>query len=199
MPLSLVSVMVLRETIRPLRVEGDDCGGRDLREDVAGDVAGHLLEPDAVAAAAGDFAIGDADVAPAEEMDQPAPRRQRNAAAVEGEAGQADAVGAFALEHRSAAGEDEFGRAAHADQLGAVLQPQHAGAIDAGWQRQRHLCPRSLVDRALELAVWSSVLPGRTPYCVASRPSMEVSGAARAASGDMASAPAMPAVDAPMR
>src|SRR3954447_17177572 len=47
--------------------------------------------------------------------------------------------------------------------------------------------------------VWSSVLPGRTPYCVASRPIAEVSGAARAASGDIASAPATPAAEAPMR
>src|SRR5258707_3042390 len=47
--------------------------------------------------------------------------------------------------------------------------------------------------------VWSSALPGRTPYCVASRPSADVSGAARAASGDTASAPATPAAEAPMR
>ena len=163
-----------------LRVERYDRGGRDLCEDIAGDVAGNLLQPDAVAAAVGDFAIGDADVAPAEAMHQAAPLRQRNAAAIERDAGQADAVGAFALQHRSAAVEHEFGRAAHADQLRAALKAQHAGAIDARRQRQRHLRARGLVDGALQFWVWSSGLPGRTPYCVTSRPSVEVSGAARA-------------------
>ena len=121
-------------------------------DDVAADVAGDLLEPDAVAAAAGDLAIGDADVAAAEAMHQAAPRRQRNAAAVERDAGKADAAGAFALQHRGAAGEDELGRAAHADQLRAVLQAKHAGAVDAGRQRQRHLRARGFVDGALQRA-----------------------------------------------
>jgi hypothetical protein len=40
------------------------------------------------------------------------------------------AAGAFALQHRCAAVEDQFGGAADADQLRAVLQAQHAGAID---------------------------------------------------------------------
>ena len=150
MPLSLVPDDGVARDDQALRVERHDRGGRDLGDDVAADVAGDLLEPDAVAAAAGDLAIGDADVAAAEAMHQAAPRRQRNAAAVERDAGQADAAGAFALQHRRAAVEDEPGRAAHADQLRAAWQAQHAGAIDAGRQRQRHLRARGLVDRALQ-------------------------------------------------
>ena len=134
------------------RIERHHGGGRDLGKNVAGDIAGDLLEPDAVAAAGRDLAIGDADVASAEAMHQAAPRRQRNAAAVERDTGQADAVGAFAQKHRGAAVEHEFGRAAHADQLRSALQAQHAGAIDARRQRQRHLRARGLVDRALQVS-----------------------------------------------
>ena len=83
-------------------------------------------------------------------MHEAAPGRQRNAAAVERDAGEADAAGAFALKHRGAAVEDEFCRAAHADELRAVLQAQQSGAIDAGRQRQRHLRARRFVDRALQ-------------------------------------------------
>ena len=63
---------------------------------------------------------------------------------------EADAAGAFARQHRRAAVEDEPGRAAHADQLRAVLQAKHPGAIDARRQRQRHLRARGFVDRALQ-------------------------------------------------
>ena len=83
MPLSLVPIMVLRETIRPCASNDTTAVVAILVKMLPLDVAGDLLEPDAVAAAAGDFAIGDADVAPAEAMHQAAPRRQRNAAAVE--------------------------------------------------------------------------------------------------------------------
>ncbi len=117
---------------------------------VAADVARNLLEPNAVAAAAGDFAIDDPDISPAEAMDQTAPGRQRNAAAVDREVGDADTVGAFALKHRGAAGENKPGGAAHAHQLRAVLQAKHAGAIDARRQCQRHLRPRRLIDGALQ-------------------------------------------------
>ena len=79
-----------------LRVERDDRGGGGVGDDIAADVAGDVLEPDAVAAAAGDLAIGDADVAAAQAMHEAAPRRQRNAAAVERDVGEADAAGAFA-------------------------------------------------------------------------------------------------------
>src|SRR5207245_1166132 len=103
-----------------LGVEGyQRCGGR-LGHDVAADIAGDLFEPDRVAAAAGDFAIDDADIATADTMDQAAPCRQRNAAAVERDAGKADAASAFAQEHRGAAIENELGRSAHADQLRAA-------------------------------------------------------------------------------
>src|SRR5205807_3140923 len=79
-------------------VERHHCRHRDVGKDVAGDVAGYLLEPDAAAAGAGDLAIGDADVAAAEDMDQPAPRRQWNAAAIEAETGQPDRIRAVALD-----------------------------------------------------------------------------------------------------
>src|SRR6202043_3081480 len=108
-----------------LRGERHDRGGGGLGDDVAADVAGDLLEPDAAAAAAGDLAIGDADVASTEAVQQAAPRRQWNAAAVEGDVGKPDAAGAFAQKHRRAAVENEPGRAAHADQLRAVLQAKH--------------------------------------------------------------------------
>ena len=97
-----------------------------------------------------DLAIGDADVASAQAMHQAAPRRQRNAAAIQRDAGEADAAGAFALKHRRAAAENEPGRAAHADQLRAVLQAKQPGAIDARRQRQRHLRARGIVDRPLQ-------------------------------------------------
>ena len=152
MPLSLVSVMVLRETIRP-------SASNDTTAVVA--IFVKMLPEMSPETCSSQmplpplpryFAIGDADVAPAEAMHQAAPLRQRNAAAVEGDAGQADTVGAFALQHRGAAAEDELGRAAHADQLRAALQAQHAGAIDARRQRQRHLRARGFVDGALQIS-----------------------------------------------
>ena len=97
MPLSLVPRMVLRATIRPSASNETIAVVGDVGDDVAADVAGDLLEPDAVAAAAGDLAIDDADIAAAEAMHQAAPRRQRDAAAVERDVGEADMVGAFAL------------------------------------------------------------------------------------------------------
>ena len=150
MPLSLVPRMVLRETSRPCASNETIAVAADVGDDVTADIAGDLLEPDAGAAAAGDFAIDDADIASAEAMHEAAPGRQRNAAAVERDVGEADAAGAFAWKHRRAAVEDELGRAAHADQLRAVLQTKHSGAIDARRQRQRHLRARGFVDRALQ-------------------------------------------------
>ena len=97
MPLSLVPLMVLRETSKP-------CASNDTTAVAAVLVMmlplmspETLLEPDAVAAAACDLAIGDADVASAEAMHEAAPCRQRDAAAIERDAGKADAAGAFAL------------------------------------------------------------------------------------------------------
>ena len=181
MPLSLVPVMVLRETIRPVRVERDDRGRRGVRDDVAGDVARDLLEPDAVAAAAGDLAIVDAHVAAGEAMDQAAAIGQGNVAAVERDAGEAQAVGAFGEQHRRAAVEDEFGRAAHADELCAARKPQRAGAIEAGRQRQRHLRARRFVDRALQDA---GLILGRVgPHAILRGVASERGGERRGARG----------------
>jgi hypothetical protein len=83
-------------------------------------------------------------------MHKAAPGRQRDAAAIQRDAGEADMAGAFALEHRGATVEDEFCRAAYADQLRAVLQAQHTCAIDSRRQRQRHLRSRRFIDRALQ-------------------------------------------------
>ena len=84
-------------------------------------------------------------------MHETAALGQGDAAAIEREAGQADAVGAFTLQHRGAAAEHEFGRAAHPDQLRAASEAKHAGAIDTGRQRQRHLRARGFIDRALKV------------------------------------------------
>ena len=97
-------------------------------------------------------------------MHEAAPLRQGNVAAVQCEAGEADMGCAFALKHRGAAGEDELGRAAHADQLRAVLQAELAGAVDAGRQRQRHLRARRLVDGALQ--VFGLVIRTAGPYAI---------------------------------
>ena len=47
---------------------------------------------------------------------------------------------------------DNLGRAAHADELRAALEAQHAGAVDTRRQRQRHLRARRLIDGALQIA-----------------------------------------------
>jgi hypothetical protein len=127
---------------------GCGCSG----DDVAADIAKNLFEPDRVAAAARDLAIDDADVATTEAMDQAAPGRQCNTAAVERDAVKTDAAGAFARQHRGTAVEDEFCRAAHADQLRAAFQAQHSGAIDAARQREGSLRARGFIDRTLQRA-----------------------------------------------
>jgi hypothetical protein len=81
----------------------------------------------------------------------PLPRRQWDVAALERDAGKAEAAGPFALQHRGAAVKDEFGRAAYADQLRAALQTKQSGAVDAWRQHQRHLRACGFVDRALQI------------------------------------------------
>ena len=83
MPLSLVLMMVLRERSGRARRTTPPRWSQSCVKIVAGDLAGYLLEPDAVAAAADDFAVDDADVAPAEAMDETAALGQGLAAAVE--------------------------------------------------------------------------------------------------------------------
>src|SRR5262249_10287876 len=129
-----------------LGIERDHGRHGDVGEDIARDVAGDLLEPDAAAAGARDLAIEDAHVASAETVDEAAARRERNAAAVEGDAGEADRAGAFAEDHRRTTGEDKFRRTAHAHELRAVLQPQQPGAVHAGRECQWYLRARSVVD-----------------------------------------------------
>ena len=200
MPLSLVPEMVLRETISPSASNDTTADVAIFGKDVAGDVARHLFDPDAVAAAGRDLAIGDADVAAAEAMHQAAPCRQGNAAAVERDTGQADAVGAFAQKHRSAAIEHKFGRAANADQLRSALQVQHAGAVDTRRQRQRHLRARGLVDRALQILGLVVGTARAARHIAWRRDRAPTSGVPRARHPvDIASAPATPAADAPMR
>jgi hypothetical protein len=83
-------------------------------------------------------------------MHEAAPCRQRNAAAVERDAGEAEMSAALALEHRGAAIEDEPGRATRANQLRPIRQTQQAGTIDAGRQRQWRLYARGFIDGALQ-------------------------------------------------
>ena len=150
MPLSLVSVMVLRETIRPF-ASNETTAVVAIFVKILPEMSPETCSSQMPLPPLSDISQSTMRTSlPTEAMHQAAPLRQRNAAAIEGDAGQADAVGAFALQHRSAAAEHEFGRAAHADQLRAVRKPQHAGAIDARRQRQRHLRARGLVDRALQ-------------------------------------------------
>lgn len=59
-------------------------------------------------------------------------------------------IGAFGAQQRGAVREQQFRRAAHAQQLRAVGQPQHSGFVDAGRQRQRRTRACGIVDRALQ-------------------------------------------------
>src|ERR1700682_2577840 len=86
MPLSLVPAMVLRETIRPCASNDTTAVAAILPKMLP------LMSPETPRArgrlppAAGEFAIGDADVAPADAMHEAAPRRQRYPTAVENDA-----------------------------------------------------------------------------------------------------------------
>ena len=80
-----------------------------------------------------------------------------------------------------------------------LCKAQHAGAIDARRQRQRHLRARGFVDRALQFCGLIVGTAGAHAILRDVAAKVEAGGAARAASGDIASAPATPAADAPMR
>src|SRR6266702_4361729 len=95
------------------------------------------------------------------------PLASNDATAVEGDASEANRIGAVALDRRGPASEDEFRRAAYADQLHAIRQPQQSAAVDTGRQRQRHLRPRSLVDGALKRA--RLVLVAAGPHAILGR------------------------------
>src|SRR5712675_909829 len=71
MPLSPVAIMLWRRRDQALGVERHDCRHRGIGDDVAADIAGNLFEPDRAAAAADDLAIGDAEIATRQAMDQP--------------------------------------------------------------------------------------------------------------------------------
>jgi hypothetical protein len=83
-------------------------------------------------------------------MYQATPLRQRDRAAIEDEAGERNAVGAFALEQRRAAGELQAAVAADADDLRAVGQMQRAGAIQSRREGERHAYSGAVVDGALQ-------------------------------------------------
>ena len=150
MPLSLVPIMVLRETIRP-------CASNETKAVVAMLVMMlPLMSPETCS--------NQMPLPPLPEISQSMmrmsrpPRQCTRPRRVGSGMPPPSSVmpvrpmlaGAFALQHRGAAVEDELGRAAHADQLRAALQAKHAGAIDARRQRQRHLRARGFVDRALQ-------------------------------------------------
>ena len=152
MPLSLVPRMVLRDTIKP-------CASNEVMPVTAILVkmlpltspetfSNQMPLPPLLAISQSVMRMS----RPAEAMHEAAPRRQLDAAAVQRDVGQPDAACAFARKHRRAAGEDKFGRAAHADQLAAAGEPQQTGAVDTGRQCERHLRAGGLVDRALQRA-----------------------------------------------
>ena len=135
---------------QPERVERDNRGGRRPDDGVASDLAGNVLKPDAVAAAAGDLAVQNPQVAPTETMNQAAPVGQGNAAAVKREVTEADMVGAIGRQQRCATREHQYGRAAHSDQLRALGESQRPGAVDAGRQREWSVDAGRFIDRPLQ-------------------------------------------------
>src|SRR5262249_35107565 len=112
-----------------LSVERGDRRSRGVGDDVIGNFARDLLEPDAVAAAAHDLAIAEADGAPGQAVDQAAAGGERHSAAVERDAVKTNVIGAFAQEQRGTASKDKPGRTAHADKLRAALKAQRAAAV----------------------------------------------------------------------
>ena len=107
---------------------------------------------DGVAAGARDLAIRDPDVARIFEMHEPASLRQLPPQAVEDETRERDVVGAVGRNQRGTLGEDELGRAAHADELGACIELEIADAVDAGRDGERCARGRGRIKRALERA-----------------------------------------------
>ena len=85
-------------------------------------------------------------------MDQAAPPGEGNAVSIKGEVAEADVVGTLGCQQRSAAGEPQCGRAAHADELRAFGKLQRSGAVDAGGQRERRVGAGRLIDRPLQRA-----------------------------------------------
>ncbi len=144
MPLSLVPVMVLRATIRPSasndtiavvavlvmmlpEISPETCSSQMPLPPLP-DISQSLIRTSR----------------PARQWIRPRRSGRGMFAAVERDAGKAQAVGAFGEQHRRAAVEDEFGRAAHADELCAARKPQRAGAIDG-----RAAAPAALVRASL--------------------------------------------------
>ena len=61
-------------------------------------------------------------------------------------------VGAVGRNQRRTLGEDELGRTAHADELGACIELEIADAVDAGRDGERCARGRGRIKRALERA-----------------------------------------------
>ena len=115
--------MVLPAIRRP-RASIEKMAASAAADRVAGDFALDRLERDAVAAGIDDLAIGDAQRAALGEMQQPAPFRQRDIAAVENEAGDADMIAAGGRHDRRSAGHDDPCRAGNAGDGGVGRQRQ---------------------------------------------------------------------------
>jgi len=144
MPLSLVPAMVLRETIKPFASNETIAVTAVSADDVAADIAGNLFEPDRAAAACHDLAIRDANVAAGKTMDQPAPGRQRNALPPSSVIPLRATLSAPSPNNnRGAADEGELGGAAHADQLRAARQTQHAGCDRSPGGNASGICARA--------------------------------------------------------
>ncbi|BEV46928.1 hypothetical protein CRBSH125_31110 [Afipia carboxidovorans] len=114
------------------RIDADDRGSDRLADGGAANIAGARLQPDGVAAASENVAIGDMDVAAGLQADKASPLRQVSAAAIERQPGEDEAVRALGGEEGGAAGEFDPCCAARADDLRAARQIEFAGTIDSG-------------------------------------------------------------------
>ena len=132
------------------RVERVDRGAKRARDGRAGDVALDAFQHDAVAPRTDDLAIADRDPAPGRELNEAGILRQCLAAAVEGDAGEQDVVGAAANDQRCVVDRDESRCAGNADQPRAGRQHKPACAINAGAEDQRQPRARRAIDRTLQ-------------------------------------------------
>src|SRR5581483_1476713 len=135
-----------------LRIEREDAGVARAAHGRARHLAFDSLQHDPVPGRRHNLAVADAYAPTFCEMHKAALRGKGDAGAVEHQSGERRGVGACRRDERRATRQDEPGCAAHADDLPARRQPQVAGTVDAGRERQRHACSGSAVDGRLQSA-----------------------------------------------
>ena len=196
MPLFPAPSMRLRAMTSP-RIEHVDGNIRGLGDRRVDHLAIDRNADDAVAPGAPDLAIGDLDAPAAFQLHESAPLRQWPLGAIEHEPGQRHMIRTSGRNEGGAFGQNQLGRATHADELRAGRKLQIAGAIDAGRDGERAARARGLVDGALQGAALVVGMAGAHPELPASTPSAEIGDAAGARAGDTAAlAPAVAAVNA---